>query len=359
MRVLFALRPDAETRHGGDVVLARSTAAALRDQGHYVVMMASADFDAQGFDVVHVFTIFEPDVCARQIDAAERARARIALSGIWMDRTEFASKAPQCERALAERSDRALARIAAVRQQAPGQGLGPRDRVRVATIVQRQAACAKRAHVLLPNSAMAARECALHLGVPHIPFVVVPVAVDLEPAPAWTAQRREGVACVGRIESLKNQAMLAFALREQRHMLALIGLAYDSYYEELCSRWGGPSVIITGHLERERKLEILSTTAVHALPSWGDLPGLASLEAALAGAQIVVGNRGSEMEYFEDDAEYADPCDPDSIAGAIERAMSRPRRRPGDSLDRRMRALTWKRAAEATVRGYELAMGIR
>jgi hypothetical protein len=63
------------------------------------------------------------------------------------------------------------------------------------------------------------------------------------------------------------------------------------------------------------------------------------------------------VEYFGDDAEYADPADPDSIQAAVSRALARPPRRRGDSLDRRIRALSWRGAAVETARAYRLALG--
>ena len=57
---------------------------------------------------------------------------------------------------------------------------------------------------------------------------------------------------------------------------------------------------------------------VFALPCWFETPGLAALEAALAGCAVVITPYGSTREYFGDLVEYARPDRP----GEIERALA-------------------------------------
>ena len=59
---------------------------------------------------------------------------------------------------------------------------------------------------------------------------------------------------------------------------------------------------------------------VLALPSWFETPGLAALEAALAGCAVVVTPFGCTREYFGDRVEYARPDRPAEIGRAILRA---------------------------------------
>jgi glycosyltransferase involved in cell wall biosynthesis len=91
---------------------------------------------------------------------------------------------------------------------------------------------------------------------------------------------------------------------------------------------------------------------VHVMPSWGEVASIVNLEAAACGMHIVAGDRGSEMEYLGDAAEYADPADPDSIAKAVDNALKRAPRERGDPLDERVRRLSWRRSAELTLQGY-------
>ena len=102
---------------------------------------------------------------------------------------------------------------------------------------------------------------------------------------------------------------------------------------------------------------MLGRCEVHALVSWCETAGIATLEAAAAGAKIVVADRGAEVEYFGDDAEYADPADPDSIRAAVLRALARPPRYRADTLDERIRRRTWQYGAQETLRAYQIALG--
>jgi glycosyltransferase involved in cell wall biosynthesis len=135
----------------------------------------------------------------------------------------------------------------------------------------------------------------------------------------------------------------------------VVGAAYNPELIEAGKRLCGRANF-HGSLPRSDLLRLLGRAEVHALVSWTETAGIASIEAAIAGAKLVVGDRGAEIEYFGEDAEYADPADPESIKAAVLRARQRPKRRRGDSLDRRMRALTWRRCAERTLAAYELAL---
>ena len=90
---------------------------------------------------------------------------------------------------------------------------------------------------------------------------------------------------------------------------------------------------------------------VHALPSFRETPGLASLEAAAMGCAIVSTNWGSAFEYLDKDAKYCSPGSPQSMRSALEAAWASP---PSKALSERIRReYTWKSAAEATAKAYE------
>lgn len=59
------------------------------------------------------------------------------------------------------------------------------------------------------------------------------------------------------------------------------------------------------------------------LPSLYETPGLSALEAALAGAKIVITERGGTKEYFSDMVEYINPGSVKSIRKAIQRSISK------------------------------------
>ncbi|HEY7981404.1 MAG TPA: glycosyltransferase family 4 protein [Candidatus Eremiobacteraceae bacterium] len=357
LRVLFVLRPDARTRHGGDVLQAANTAAALRLIGVDVAVVETKTPDARGFDIAHVFGMFEPEVCAAQVEACSAAGVPVALSPIWISRREFFARAPVCERTMekARTADDAARRLTALAKLDTARFMDRRTRVRQDRAEALQREVLRAASVLFPMSALEAREYGLRLHVRNVPFAIVPNAVDHALNQPW-AEARTGLLCAGRIESMKNQAITALALRSSPEPLTFVGEAYDPHYLSVVRRFAGPGLTILDKVSPAEVYALFARTKVHVMPSWGEVASIVNLEAAACGMQIVAGDRGSEMEYLGDGAEFADPADPESIAKAVGKSLQRPPRRKGDALDVRVRDLTWRQSAERTLQGYHRAL---
>ncbi len=87
------------------------------------------------------------------------------------------------------------------------------------------------------------------------------------------------------------------------------------------------------------------------LPAYYETPGLAALEAALAGAKVCITRFGGTTEYFEDLAEYLDPASEDSIRNALQRSLQRPK---DNRLKQRVRTkYLWGEAARKLLGYYE------
>ncbi|HTD33064.1 MAG TPA: glycosyltransferase [Candidatus Elarobacter sp.] len=358
MRALLVMRPDAAAKPGGDVVVAERTAEALRAAGVDADLVATSAPDARGYDVAHVFGIFEPEFARPQFGALRASGTPVVLSPIWWDRTAFFVMSPRLERALRGPDPaRAARRIAELREAEerlcarPGRG-ALRRRAEQAELLR---AC----DVALPASEIEAFACANGLRAPAVPYVVAPYGVDDDAFAAERGEERSGVLCIGRIEPLKNQAGLLFALRDADVEITLLGRAYDADYLALCKRWATPRTRFVERIPREELRALLARTAVHVLPSWADLPGFVSLEAAAAGARVVAGTRGSEREYLGPDVAYVDPLDPDGIRDAVLRALERPARDRGDALERRLGARTWQQNAAMALDAYARAVAAR
>ncbi len=363
MRAALVVRPNAAAKPGGDAVVAEHAAAALRAIGVAADLLPASDPDVRGYDVAHVFGIFEPAISRAQCAAVRRAGVPLVLSPIWWDRSAFFAVAPRAERILAARDrhriDRDLSRLHAVEAafaRRPGRGAERR--------LREQSALLRACDVVVTASHVETFACATLLRAQHLPYFVAPYGIDEElfaardGSTAGGAERR-GVVCVGRIEPLKNQATLLHALRDIDVEVTLVGQAYDQRYAQLCRRLATRRTRFVDRLPRAELHGLLARAAVHALPSWGDLPGLVSLEAAALGARVVAGGRGSEREYLGPDAEYVDPLEAAAIGGAVARALGRGARPAGDALDERLRALSWRRHAEALVAAYARASDVR
>jgi glycosyltransferase involved in cell wall biosynthesis len=61
------------------------------------------------------------------------------------------------------------------------------------------------------------------------------------------------------------------------------------------------------------------------LPGLFETPGIAALEAGLAGAKLVVTKHGGTTDYFRNDAEYVEPSSVESIRDGILKSLEKPK----------------------------------
>ena len=164
------------------------------------------------------------------------------------------------------------------------------------------------------------------------------------------------VLCVARIEGIKNQINLIRALNNTDYKLLLIGSCspnQTSYYNE-CRRIAADNIIFIDHIPQNELVNYYDRAKVHVLPSWFETTGLSSIEAAVMGCNIVITDKGDTREYFEDDAFYCEPLDPESILAAVDKASSAPF---DESLRQQILSkYTWKQAAIQTLKAYQIAV---
>ena len=157
-------------------------------------------------------------------------------------------------------------------------------------------------------------------------------AAFAKPEPAETFRSRFGiqgpfVLNVANIEARKNQLGLMRALAGAGLPVVLIGHSRDpAYFEQVMQAGHGFARYLgaIGHDDPALRAAY-GACSVFALPSRLETPGLAALEAAVAGAPIVITSEGSTREYFGDDVLYVEPEDIAGIGRAIEQAMRAPR----------------------------------
>ena len=357
MRALLVLRSDAHVQPGGDVVHAARTRDALRVAGVDADIVATELPEPAGYDVAHVFGIFEPETAGRQMAAVREAGVPLVLSPIWLDLTPFLTIAPYLERALrAPRAATTERRLAQLRRDEDLLLRRGRAAAAAHRRLERQRELVREAKVLIAGSETEAYLYGTVLRIGRIPVVVAPLGVDLEAFAAAAPLERSGVLCAGRVEPKKNQAALLYALHDVNVEVTVVGRAYDEHYLSTCRRWATPRTRFVDHLPQSELLRLMARARVHAHPSWLETPGLSSVQAAAAGARLVVGDRGAEREYFGAEVDYADPADPAAIREAVVRALARGPRPAEDRLVGRLRERTWQRTGELTLRAYERAL---
>ncbi|WP_244486839.1 glycosyltransferase [Aurantimonas sp. Leaf443] len=151
---------------------------------------------------------------------------------------------------------------------------------------------------------------------------------------------------VANVEPRKNQRGLVAAAKALGMPLVVMGHARSPDYAAACWADGGDLVRYLGPIDHRSPLlrSAYAACSVFCLPSTLETPGLAALEAAAAGARLVVTAEGSTREYFGESAHYVRSDDADDIARGIAASLAAP---ADPSLrDRVAGRYTWNRVVE-------------
>ncbi len=183
-------------------------------------------------------------------------------------------------------------------------------------------------NAILPNSRAEANQLIRLFALDPDKVHIVPNGISAhfalaDPAPFRSVYgSRPFVLSVGRIEPRKNTLELVRATRKLDLPLVVIGNPVDAFtnYAQQCHREGGTGITWIGNRDYLDPLlaSAYAAARVFALPSWFETPGLAALEAALAGCPVVITPYGSTREYFGNSATYARPHRLGEITGAIQ-----------------------------------------
>lgn len=190
-------------------------------------------------------------------------------------------------------------------------------------------------------------------------YALVPNGIDDQLFTPLPGIKKEDdlVLCVARIEGIKNQLNLVKALNDGPYRLLLIGDAAPNQknYFTRCKKAAKGNIRFIDHLPQANLLQYYARAKVHVLPSWFEVCGLSSLEAAAMGCNPVITDHGYARSYFGDAAFYCDPSDPPSIREAVEKAAHAD---TNFHLQNRIRHdYTWKRAAEKILTVYKNIVG--
>jgi glycosyltransferase involved in cell wall biosynthesis len=369
MKVLFCSRADVLDVLGGDTIQLLETKAALERRGITVDVATVKEPDVRGYDLVHVFNTQFPAVGLAQIRVAKQQGRKVALSTIYWDLDALYRSRDYLD------LDHKLNLPAWL---GPGllraRALLLRLRIEYQTkYLHMVRQMLVEADMLLPNS-VAELELLVHqmdYTSARAKACIVPNAVKPPTSEVKLSDKSKAileslperyVMEAARIETVKGQLQLLRGVARWCPEIPLVFVggankdsAYFQTFERERSRHGNAHYV--GIVPHEELPAFYARAKVHALPSLRESPGLSTLEAALAGANCVVGVHAPVQEYFGDDAWVCDPEDVDSIGQAIKAAWTTPSH--GRMRDRIRRDLTWDKAAEQTIRGYASVLGCK
>jgi glycosyltransferase involved in cell wall biosynthesis len=135
------------------------------------------------------------------------------------------------------------------------------------------------------------------------------------------------ILCVGKIEPRKNQLLLAKLLSNTEYKLVFVGAKmYDAaeYYDKFQEIVNNSNNIV--HINEFPQTSplfksVYKSAKVHVLLGENETPGMVSIEAGVAGCNIVVHDCKPVREYFGDFAFYCKVGDNSSIINAIKKAF--------------------------------------
>lgn len=212
----------------------------------------------------------------------------------------------------------------------------------------------KHADHLLPNSESEIRrlENSLKMTITKYTKIVNGVAEVFLGNPETVSEFHDAIFCVGRIEPLKNQLSLIKAAKNLPYRFYFVGSpSANIKYFEACIKESGDNVMFISKMTQDELAIALSSAKVHALLSFFETTGLASLEAGACGCNLLVTRGGDQSEYFEGIADFCNPNEIENIRSEIIKQMEKPRNCYGQRDKIRTR-FTWKLAAANTDKVY-------
>jgi glycosyltransferase involved in cell wall biosynthesis len=219
---------------------------------------------------------------------------------------------------------------------------------------------------VLPNTAAEGRLISEGLGVDPARVSVVPNGVDerfytADPTPFIEKYGvRDFILNVGHTGHVrKNVLALIQALSAIDHPAVIIGRFISGEYGEACRREAAKHrhILLIDGLEHSSEMLASAYAAcdTFVLPSMFETPGIAALEAALAGAKVVITPYGGTKEYFGDFAEYVEPASVASIRNGIMAVLGRKKRT--ELREHVRRNFLWQSVAQKTAAAYREVAG--
>ena len=143
------------------------------------------------------------------------------------------------------------------------------------------------------------------------------------------------------LEGMQEPAVIIGRIEETAEAQALVARAQQN-----------GNLTVLDHIDHgsEMLASAYAASRLFVLPSLFETPGIAALEAGLAGSRIVITPHGGTKEYFGDHARYVDPYSVSDIRRGIRDGLSTP---PGPALSEHIASrYLWKHVAQRTAALY-------
>jgi len=348
VKVLFYLRANNEVVKGGDLIQLYKTGESLIENGVKIDYSSDPNKNLNDYDIVHIFNSPRFYETKKFFDNAKKYKKPVAFSTIYWPKDELAVGAAN------NKSVRLVRDVLGAETAKKYRSMATKLKALIKNDKSQKIEkyLFKKADILLPNSLSEMQQIELNYKLNN-KYQVVRNAVDTKMFSTVPNKKRgEYVLSVGRIESRKNTLSLIESCKELNLNLALIG-GYekdDEYAKEcigLLKKYGYKHI---NNIDQNKLSKYYYNAKIHANVAWYETPGLATMEAACGGCNIVSTDRGSTKDYFGDLADYCDPFSIDSIKQALQNAYNKNNR--FELRNKIIKEYTWQKAAEDTIKGY-------
>ena len=370
MKILIQNRVDAFTKMGGDTIQIARLKESLVKLGTQVDISCELFPELDKYDIIHIFNITRVHDAYLQCMHAKRHKKKIVLTPLHHDIGEIEDFEKNGRYGPLKYFNR-LIYSPNIREMAKNiyRGFICRDqrypvfRQLFIGYRRQQLEVLKMADLLLPLAQLEMDSLFKDFGI-RKDYEIVHNGVKHEflKGDGNRSEREYGirdfVACVARIEPRKNQLNLIKAMDGLNIDLVLVGgmNPNNKEYNKEVRRLAAlkPWIHHVPHIDHEKIADLLAAAKVHALPSWFEVVSLSCLEAALAGCNIVMSDRGYTREYIGEKAWYCDPESIDSIRKAVVGAYGSPK---NDGLREIIKQkYTWENAAQEALGAYRKAL---
>ncbi len=348
MNILFQARPNIFTLPGGDTEVLLKLKNTLEDKVAKVAFSSNASADLQDYDLVHIFNFDAPFA----INAVSWKKPYV-VTPMYEDFNKYYAKSMEAASLLRE-------------YLACGNSENLKDEINALGRENHISHAPPDYHFIASNAEAIFVSGRLEgdrikKDFPKVTRIEI-ARLGFDRADGTSGEKfvseygiKDFVLCVGRLETRKNQLMLLYALKDEDIPVVFINSrTVQPEYEEMCRKFHRKGrTLFTGRLPKELLLSAYKAAKVHALPSWFELPGIVTMEAAWYGCNVVASDWGTIRDYLGDDVYYCEPHDPHSIRLAVLSALENPLDR---QLKDKLEVFTWENEANAVLSVYEKVM---
>ncbi|WP_103866242.1 glycosyltransferase family 4 protein [Aquimarina sp. I32.4] len=364
MKILFCVRHNFHTSPGGAQIQILKTKKYLEKLGVECSITTSPyDINYKLYDILHLTDltwVYDNISYLKEIEK-QNFKGKKVLSTIYWPFDEYASKgAPLLQRLIFKifgvngfEFFKALAKYLVKREKVYLNGIKR-------SYLKNQKKIVKKMDWLLPNAELEMQALCNRLNLNLNNYSIANNAIDTNVFDLIKSKSEANkidnlITFVARIDARKNQLNFLKAMMDTDYKIRFIGNAgpnsqnYLKELKEVAEKRG--NVEFLSHIPQQEVFINMLSAKVNVLTSWIETPGLVSLEAGYANCNIVVSDKGSVREYFENFAFY---CDPEDIQNIKEQTIDAMNSAFDMSfVDLIKEKFSWKKTAEQTLHAYK------